>query len=204
MKILLVDAYDSFVHIIYQYLLALNVEVDVVRNDQTDFVHIAAGRYAGIVLGPGPGHPRDCGYVELIHRFKGHIPLFGVCLGMQALALAFGGEVVPAKNQMHGKVSLVEHDNQGCFENLPQPLAVTRYHSLIAEEASFPHGELIITARSLDDHYIMGVRHRQFDIEGVQFHPESIGTEQGERIFANFLRRCCIPKPVSPNSGLVS
>jgi anthranilate synthase/aminodeoxychorismate synthase-like glutamine amidotransferase len=188
MKILLVDAYDSFVHTIYQYLLTLGAEVDVVRNDQLHFSQIEAAGYAAIVLGPGPGHPCDCGYVELIQHFKGRLPIFGVCLGMQALTVAFGGEVVPAKHRMHGKISQIEHDGEGCFAGLPNPLSVTRYHSLIAEESSFPHPELQITARSLDDHYIMALKHRQFPIEGVQFHPESICTAHGDRIFENFLR----------------
>ncbi|MCX7122696.1 MAG: aminodeoxychorismate/anthranilate synthase component II [Gammaproteobacteria bacterium] len=198
MKILLVDAYDSFVHTIDQYLRTLGAQVDVIRNDQLDFDHIAVSSYSALVLGPGPGHPRDCGYVALIERFKGHLPIFGVCLGMQALALAFGGEVVCAKHRMHGKVSQIEHTGEGCFEGLPNPLSVTRYHSLIAEESHFPHSELAITARSLDDHYIMGVKHRVFQIEGVQFHPESICTDQGAQIFANFLLR--IATPAEPRS----
>ena len=201
MKILLVDAYDSFVHTIDQYLQTLGAEVEVVRNDQLDFVQIAASGYAAIVLGPGPGHPCDCGYVELIQHFKGKLPILGVCLGMQALAVAFGGKVIPAKHRMHGKISQIEHTGEGCFAGLPNPLSVTRYHSLIAEESSFPHQELQITARALDDQYIMGVKHRAFPIEGVQFHPESICTDQGERIFANFLSS--IAKPVVPNFARV-
>jgi anthranilate synthase component 2 len=137
------------------------------------------------MLGPGPGHPTDCGYVELIHHFQGKVPLFGVCLGMQAIALAFGGKVVKAKHLMHGKTSQISHTNEGCFVGLPKPLTVTRYHSLIAEEVTLPGNDLIITARSLDDHYIMGLRHRRFPIEGVQFHPESIGTEEGMALFQN-------------------
>lgn len=187
MKILLIDAYDSFVHIIYQYLLSLGHEVDVIRNDKLNFTEIEATGYQCIVLGPGPGHPKDCGYLEVLEHFKTKLPLFGVCLGLQAMALYFGGRVVKASHLMHGKTSLVEHNNLGCFQNLPNPMTVTRYHSLIAEEVSFPHGELLISARSLDDHYIMGIKHRRYLIEGVQFHPESIGTEQGLKIFQNFL-----------------
>lgn len=188
MKILLIDAYDSFVHTIYQYLLALHAEVSVVRTDQLDFAAIEAEQYDLIMLGPGPGHPKDCGYVELIYHFQGKVPLFGVCLGMQAMAVAFGGEVVKAKHLMHGKTSQISHTNEGCFVGLPNPLTVTRYHSLIAEEVSLPGKDLLITARSLDDHYIMGLRHHRFPIEGVQFHPESIGTDEGMALFHNALK----------------
>ncbi len=184
MKILLIDAYDSFVHTIYQYLLALHAEVTVVRTDHMDFAKIEAEQYDLIMMGPGPGHPTECGYVKLIHHFQGKIPLFGVCLGMQALAIAFGGQVVKAKHLMHGKTSQISHTNEGCFVGLPNPLTVTRYHSLIAKEDTLP-SDLIITARSLDDHYIMGLRHRHLPIEGVQFHPESIGTEEGMALFQN-------------------
>ncbi len=201
MKILLVDAYDSFVHTIYQYLLSLGATVDVVRNDQLDFAKIETAGYGLIVLGPGPGHPKDCGYVEVIQHFKNKLPIFGVCLGMQALTLAFGGEVVPAKHRMHGKISQIEHVSKGCLTGLPNPLAVTRYHSLIAEESSFPHQALEITARSLDDAYIMAVKHHQLPIEGVQFHPESICTDQGLQIFANFLS--CNSTLAAPNSAPV-
>lgn len=187
MKILLIDAYDSFVHIIYQYLLSLEAQVDVLRNDKVAIAEIEKAGYDLIVLGPGPGHPKDCGYTELLHHFKGKVPLFGVCLGMQAMTLAFGGEVVKAERLMHGKTSQIKHENVGCFRNMPQPFTATRYHSLIAKRDSFPHQELAITAVSLDDGYIMGLKHKHYLIEGVQFHPESICTQDGIKIFQNFL-----------------
>jgi anthranilate synthase component 2 len=187
MKILLIDAYDSFVHTIYQYLLALNVEVDVVRNDKFTLEEIRQRHYNAIVLGPGPGHPRESNYLQIIDAFKGEIPLLGVCLGHQAITLAFGGEVVKAQHLMHGKTSLVTHTGQGCFANLPLPFTATRYHSLIADKNSFPSNELEITAKSVDDGYIMGLKHRTFMIEGVQFHPESVTTQAGYKIFETFL-----------------
>ncbi len=186
MNILLIDAYDSFVHIIYQYLLSLDLEVEVIRNDQLNLDLIEKKHYHAIVLGPGPGHPHDAHYLPLIDRFKEKVPLLGVCLGLQAITLAFGGRVVKANHLMHGKTSLISHTNVGCFRGLSNPLTATRYHSLIAEEASFPHDELDITATSCDDHYIMGLKHKHFNIEGVQFHPESICTEQGLNLFKNF------------------
>lgn len=188
MKILLIDAYDSFVHIIYQYLLSLGNEVDVIRNDKLNLKTIKKAKYDTIVLGPGPGHPKDCGYLEVIEYFKKKLPLFGVCLGMQAMALYFGGRVIKADHLMHGKTSEVSHTNQGCFRGFPNPMTVTRYHSLIAEEATLAP-ELTITAKSLDDQYIMGLQHKTLQIEGVQFHPESIGTANGIEIFRNFLAR---------------
>jgi anthranilate synthase/aminodeoxychorismate synthase-like glutamine amidotransferase len=192
MNILLVDAYDSFVYTIDQYLQSLGAAVDVVRNDQLDFANIAAAGYDAIVLGPGPGHPRECGYVEMIQYFKNRLPIFGVCLGMQAMALAFGGEVVCAAHRMHGKVSQIEHDGLGCFAGLPSPLSVARYHSLIACEQTLSDA-LQISARSLDDHYIMGLRHTGLPIEGVQFHPESICTDHGLDILANFVSNIALP-----------
>lgn len=187
MKILLVDAYDSFVYIIFQYIKSLGVTVDVVRNDKLNFEELAAKNYTGVILGPGPGHPSACGYVELINHFSGKMPIFGVCLGMQAIAVAFGGKVIKAQHVMHGKTSSVLHRNTNCFLGLPNPLTVARYHSLIAESASLPQDKLQVLARSIDDDYVMGLKHNDYNISGVQFHPESIATENGLIIFSNFL-----------------
>lgn len=185
MNTLVIDAYDSFVYIIYQYLLKAGVNPTVVRNDKITLETIEAKAPDAIVLGPGPGHPAEAHYVEIIRAFAGRIPIMGVCLGHQAIGLAYGGTVGRASHLMHGKTSLIDHDGAGCFKDQPQPLRATRYHSLIVEEAGFP-AELAVTARAQDDGYIMGLRHRTLPLESVQFHPESILTEQGMRIFTNF------------------
>jgi len=188
MNILLIDAYDSFVHTIHQYLLTLGAQVDIVRSDQYTIAEVQDKNYDLIVLGPGPGHPKDVGYVELINAVKNTTPIFGVCLGMQAMVLAFGGKILQAKHLMHGKTCEVDHDGNGCFEGLPNPLTVTRYHSLIGDPESLKDGELLITATSTDDGYIMGLRHKHLPIEGVQFHPESIGTTDGMKLLENVLK----------------
>ncbi|MFF2192394.1 anthranilate synthase component II [Streptomyces sp. NPDC058157] len=184
MKVLLVDAYDSFSHIIDQYLLTLGAETEVVRSRTRTVRQLVESAPDAVVLGPGPGHPSDSGHVELVHAFAGRVPLLGVCLGHQAIGLAYGARIAVAKHLMHGKTSPVEHDGQGVFEGAPQPLTATRYHSLIVTD---PTADLEVTARSLDDGYVMGVRHRTLAVEGVQFHPESVMTESGLRIFGNFL-----------------
>lgn len=189
MNLLLIDAYDSFVYIIYQYLKSLGANVDVIRNDKIKPDDIETKNYDAIVMGPGPGHPSESGYIEVIRHFQDKLPLFGVCLGMQAITMAFGGKIIKAKHLMHGKTSRIEHTNTGCFEGLSANLTVTRYHSLIADEISFPHNELEITAHSIDDGYIMGVKHKTCNIEGVQFHPESICSAQGDLIFQNFIKK---------------
>ncbi|MEJ8650790.1 aminodeoxychorismate/anthranilate synthase component II [Streptomyces sp. MS1.AVA.3] len=185
MKILLVDAYDSFVHIIDQYLRALGVTTEVVRSRTRTPEELAAGRPDAVVLGPGPGHPAASGHVELVRRFAGQVPLLGVCLGHQAIALAFGGRVAVADHLMHGRTSPVRHDGQGLFQGLGNSTVATRYHSLIVSRA-LPD-ELEETATAEDDGYVMGVRHRTLPVEGVQFHPESIMTEGGLQLFENFL-----------------
>ncbi len=186
MKALIVDAFDSFSHIIYQYISDLGWDTEVVRSGVLSVSDMLTRSPDVVVLGPGPGHPADSGHVELVAQLAGHIPLFGVCLGLQAMGLAFGGEVGQARQLMHGKTSAVEHDSQGEFKGLPSPLRVTRYHSLAVLERNFPP-ELEISARALDDGTIMGLRHRSLALAGVQFHPESIGTEHGMQIFANAL-----------------
>jgi len=187
MKILLIDAYDSFVYVIYQYLLSLDCKVKVVRNDKVSLCTIKNEGYDAMILGPGPGHPKTTGYLELLAALEHHLPIFGVCLGMQAISLYYGADVIHAKHLMHGKTCTVSHENTGCFTQVPNPLTVTRYHSLIATQDSIAHTALQITARADDDGYVMGVRHPKLPIEGVQFHPESVSTENGLQLLANFL-----------------
>ncbi|MER5780338.1 aminodeoxychorismate/anthranilate synthase component II [Streptomyces mobaraensis] len=184
-RVLLVDAYDSFSHIIDQYLLTLGARTEVVRSRTRTPRELVELRPDAVVLGPGPGHPADSGHVELVHAFAGRVPLLGVCLGHQAIGLAYGAGITVAKNLMHGKTSPVRHDGRGVFEGVADPLTVTRYHSLIVDGAVPP--ALEVTATSLDDGYVMGVRHRTLAVEGVQFHPESVMTSDGLRLFENFL-----------------
>jgi anthranilate synthase/aminodeoxychorismate synthase-like glutamine amidotransferase len=186
MRALLIDAYDSFVYIIRQYLLSMDIETPVIRNDKVVLEDVERLNPDFIVLGPGPGHPADAHYVDIISRFGSRIPILGICLGHQAIGLAFGGKVERADHLMHGKTSAIEHDGKGCFLNQPNPFSATRYHSLIVDRASLPSC-LEVTARSRDDGYIMGMRHRALPIESVQFHPESICTEHGASLFANFV-----------------
>lgn len=193
MKAFLIDAYDSFVYIIYQYVRGLGAEARVVRNDLVDHADVEAWRPDFILLGPGPGHPADARYVEVIRRFEGRIPILGVCLGHQAIGLAYGGKVARASHLMHGKTSPIEHDGRGCFREQPSPFRATRYHSLIVEEEGLPSC-LEITARAQDDGYIMGLRHKSAPIESVQFHPESVYTEDGMRLFRNFVATHVKPK----------
>lgn len=188
MKTLLIDAYDSFVYIIYQYLMQLNVDVVVKRHDKISLHDVAMLAPDFIVLGPGPGHPKDAGYVEMIQKFAGTIPILGVCLGHQAIGLAFGGKIEQAKNIMHGKISEVVHDNQGCFYQQKNPFRATRYHSLIVSKDHVPDC-LEVTAYDTDDNYIMGLRHKQYALESIQFHPESICTENGIQLFSNFIKQ---------------
>jgi anthranilate synthase component 2 len=186
MNALLIDAYDSFVFIISQYLMSAGFATSVVRNDKITEDEIAERAPDFIVLGPGPGHPADAHYVEIIERFGGRIPILGVCLGHQAIGLAFGGVVTRARQLMHGKTSLIDHDGKGCFLNRPTPLRATRYHSLVVDENAVP-ASLEITATAQDDRHVMGLRHRDLPIESVQFHPESICTETGLALFQNFV-----------------
>lgn len=200
MKALVIDAYDSFVHIIYQYLRTLGVEAYVVRNDRVTLDTVQCEKPDFVLLGPGPGHPADSGYVDLIRGLAGSIPILGICLGHQAIGLAFGGKVARASHLMHGKSSLISHDEVGCFLDQPNPLRATRYHSLIVDENDLPPS-LIITARAADDDYIMGLRHESLPIESVQFHPESVNTQNGLCLFRNFIGEHVrpIPRPKTPN-----
>ncbi len=184
--LLMIDNYDSFTYNLVQYFGELGADVHVVRNDAISLDEVAALAPAQIVVSPGPCTPNEAGIsVALIRRFAGQIPILGVCLGHQAIGQAFGGRIVRAGRVMHGKISPVTHDGRGVFAGLPSPFAVTRYHSLAIEHESVPAG-LAVTATA-DDGEIMGVRHRQFAVEGVQFHPEAILTEHGMRLLANFL-----------------
>ncbi|MEU0668246.1 aminodeoxychorismate/anthranilate synthase component II [Streptomyces lavendulocolor] len=185
MRVLLVDAHDSFVHIIDHYLRERGATTEVVRSRTRTPDELAATRPDAVVLGPGPGHPADSGHVELVRRFAGRVPLLGVCLGHQAIGLAHGGRVERAARTVHGKTSRVDHDGTGVFAGLPEHTAVTRYHSLAVADP-LP-GELVVTARALEDGCVMGLRHRELPVEGVQFHPESITTDTGLRFIDNFL-----------------
>ncbi|MCQ3017144.1 aminodeoxychorismate/anthranilate synthase component II [Pseudomonas tremae] len=192
MRVFLIDAYDSFVFIISQYLEQLGLETWVERNDSPNLIEkIEAYAPDFCVLGPGPGHPQDAGYIELIQHFKGRLPILGVCLGHQAISLAFGGAVIRADNVMHGKVSIIDNDGKGVYAHTGgKSIKATRYHSLIIDDRKLPD-VLRVTSTSNDDGYIMGVRHREYPLEGVQFHPESILTEDGLGLFRSFVERHC-------------
>ena len=184
--LLMIDNYDSFTYNLVQYLGELGADVRVYRNDAITLDEVAAMAPSQIVVSPGPCTPSEAGVsVPLIQRFAGHVPILGVCLGHQAIGQAFGGRIVRAQRVMHGKLSPVSHDGRGVFTDLPSPFAVTRYHSLAIERDGVP-AQLLVTATS-DDGEIMGVRHRQWAVEGVQFHPEAILTEHGKKMLENFL-----------------
>ena len=193
MKVFLIDAYDSFVFIISQYLEQLGLETHVERNDVPNLIErIEASAPDFCDLGPGPGHPQDAGYIEVIQNFKGRLPILGVCLGHQAIGLAFGGAVIRASHVMHGKISAIDNDGLGVYAHTGgRSIKATRYHSLIIDNEGLP-GELAVTSTSTDDGYIMGVRHADYPIEGVQFHPESILTEDGLGIFKSFIDQHCL------------
>ena len=198
-RILVVDNYDSFVFNIVQYLGQLGAEVDVRRNDE---VTPDEGRaYDGVLLSPGPGTPADAGVcLAMVHDLAGIVPIFGVCLGHQAIGEAYGAVVGRAPELLHGKTSLVHHDGSGVLSGLPDPFTATRYHSLAIDPATVPD-ELEVTART-DSGVIMAVRHRSLAVEGVQFHPESVLTEGGHRMLANWLAVCGDPGAVARSEGL--
>ncbi len=182
-----VDNYDSFTYNLVQYLGELGAEVKVVRNDAATVAEVAALRPERIVISPGPGRPEDAGITMAVIRELGKTtPIFGVCLGHQALGAVFGGQVVRANVPMHGKTSTIEHNSRGVFTGITEPFQASRYHSLVVADEGLP-AELEVTARTKEDHSIMGLRHRHLPVHGVQFHPESILTGEGHRILRNFL-----------------
>ncbi len=187
-RVLVIDNYDSFVFNLVQYLGELGAEPLVFRNDARSIDELVALAPDAVLISPGPGTPDDAGLSnEVISRFAGSVPVFGVCLGLQCMGQLYGGQVVRAPEVMHGKTSLIEHRGVGVFEGLPNPLEATRYHSLVVARDTVPDC-LEITAESSDG-LVMGLRHREFDVEGVQFHPESVLTAGGHQLLGNFLRR---------------
>ena len=190
--VFVLDNYDSFTYNLVQYLGELGAQVEVRRNDEVTLEKIEALHPERIVVSPGPCTPQEAGIsIELIRHFADKVPLLGVCLGHQAIGAAFGGKVVRAKNLMHGKTSQVEHDGKTIFRDLSSPMTATRYHSLIVEEKDLP-AELEVSAWTSDKdgtRVIMGLRHKKFAVEGVQFHPESVLTDEGKKLVANFLGR---------------
>jgi anthranilate synthase/aminodeoxychorismate synthase-like glutamine amidotransferase len=184
--ILLLDNYDSFTYNLAQYLGELGCTLEVHRNDKISVEQIARKKPERIVISPGPCTPQEAGIsVELIQKLAEEYPILGVCLGHQAIGAAFGGKIIRAPKLFHGKTSEIEHDGKGIFRSLPNPLIATRYHSLIVERKSLPR-ELEVTAETRDG-VIMGLRHRKYQVEGVQFHPESVLTESGKQLLKNFL-----------------
>ena len=192
--ILMIDNYDSFTWNVVQYLWELGAEVEVYRNDAISLTEIEARAPEGICISPGPCSPREAGIsMSVIEHFAGKVPIFGICLGQQSIGAVFGGQIVRAQKVMHGKTSPIHHTGDGVFKDLPSPLTATRYHSLMVEAGSLPDC-LEVTAWTEDEigaqEAIMGLRHRELDIEGVQFHPESILSEHGHAMLGQFLARC--------------
>ena len=188
--VLVLDNYDSFTYNLVQYLGELGAEVRVMRNDAVTVETIRAARPDRIVISPGPGRPEDAGVtMDVIRELGRETPILGVCLGHQAIGAVFGGSVIRAAVPMHGKTSTIEHDGRGIFSGLPEPFLASRYHSLIVSDEGLPPA-LEVTARTKEDHTIMGLRHRSWPVQGVQFHPESILTGEGHRLLRNFLEGC--------------
>ena len=186
--ILVIDNYDSFTYNLVQYLGELGAEVRVMRNDVVTVDEVREAKPDRIVISPGPGRPEQAGItLDVIKRFGPGTPLLGVCLGHQAIGMAFGGAVVRANAPMHGKTSTITHDGQGVFAGIATPLTVARYHSLVVDRNEWPQ-ELEITAQTEDDGTVMALRHRKHPIHGVQFHPESIMTREGQHLLRNFLK----------------
>ena len=185
--ILMIDNYDSFVYNLVRYFREIDEEVEVFRNDKIDVDKIDIERYEGIVISPGPKNPSEAGVsLKIIDKFKGRIPILGICLGHQCIGQYFGASIIKGERPVHGKVSLISHNNEGIFKGVKNPLNVTRYHSLVVNNDS---EELIVTAKTYDN-VIMGIKHKQYDIFGVQFHPEAELTEEGHKILKNFINIC--------------
>ncbi|MEK3980850.1 aminodeoxychorismate/anthranilate synthase component II [Psychrobacillus sp. FSL K6-2836] len=186
--ILLIDNYDSFTYNLYQQISMLGKEVKVVRNDAITIIEIEKLNPEAIIISPGPGIPVDAGIsIELIQKLHKKFPILGICLGHQSIGAAFGAKIVQAKTIMHGKMSILSHRNQSLFESFDEPISVMRYHSLVIEEASLID-QLEVLARSQDDDEIMAIKHVYYPLYGLQFHPESIGTEHGNRIMHSFIK----------------
>ena len=185
--LLILDNYDSFTYNVFQLLSELGAEVEVIRNDQTTVEDIRAKKYDAIVLSPGPGIPSDAGITEqVIRELGGEVPILGICLGHQAIGEVFGGKVVRAGEIVHGKTSPLHHNGKGLYEGIPQNVPIGRYHSLVIDRATLP--DCLEVASDLADGTIMGVRHKAKNIEGIQFHPESILTPDGKKLMENFLK----------------
>ena len=186
MKILLIDNYDSFTYNLYHYLLSLKCKVDVCRNDRINVKKINKKKYNKIVISPGPGNPDQAGNcLKIVKNYYKTIPILGVCLGHQIIGQAFNSKIVIAKKLMHGKTSLVHHNNRGIFKGLKKTISGTRYHSLIIDRKTLCN-DLVITAETID-RIIMGIMHKKYNVHGVQFHPESIKTPMGMKLLKNFL-----------------
>ncbi|MBN8202827.1 MULTISPECIES: anthranilate synthase component II [Bacillaceae] len=186
--ILLIDNYDSFTFNLYQYLGELGQEIKVVRNDQITIEEIEKLNPEAIILSPGPGRPEQAGIiVDVIQEFYRKLPILGICLGHQAIGYAFGAKIEKAKKIMHGKVSNLKHNGSQLFQYMPQPINIMRYHSLVIQSGTLP-GSFKVMARSMDDNEIMAIKHEDYPLYGLQFHPESVGTGLGKRILENFLQ----------------
>lgn len=187
--LLMIDNYDSFVYNLVRYFRELDEDIEVYRNDKITIEEIEEKHYEGIIISPGPKNPKEAGLsLEIINKFKGKVPILGICLGHQCIGESFNAKITKGEYPVHGKVSEVIHNNEGIFKDLKNPLNVTRYHSLIVSEIDFPE-ELVITAETSDG-VIMGIRHKEYPIYGVQFHPEAELTEEGHKLLKNFIYEC--------------
>lgn len=187
--LLMIDNYDSFVYNLVRYFRELDEDIEVYRNDKITIEEIEEKHYEGIIISPGPKNPKEAGLsLEIINKLKGKVPILGICLGHQCIGESFNAKITKGEYPVHGKISEVIHNNEGIFKDLKNPLNVTRYHSLIVSKIDFPE-ELVITAETSDG-VIMGIRHREYPIYGVQFHPEAELTEEGHKLLKNFIYEC--------------